>query len=407
MESTSGADNMSVRERICCARGQMLKIKEKYDAATAQLVYLRDMIFEVLLFWKLMHVATINCMQIGTHPKNRGDNMIEPQDIPDKLEKFVKFGVSADEMKRACCLARPEGAKGEEYESKNIACVKKASGQLAPVAIGSLRFFTITCGHTNQSMRASVCCCIKCDVAAISQNGVISKAVISEKCPNFGQMCDQGIPWKVILPEVEEEWEWAIDIIMDADNITYQMARPDSVFELQMKIVKKALSLRDPETKVVNWDDVVAKIRQTEIKRSDDVPDLCTFVRYNSGGLDDPIILKEIEIKVKLMKKGYTEPNTQVLAKMQLFDEYAPTCLIWWRAAVVKAMIVSRDKNRRGESKYFSPGDIADMLTKYKEFTFQADEIMAKACCFFSNESNGMHIYTCDVGFACVYVFFN
>ena len=81
-------------------------------------------------------------------------------------------------------------------------------------------------------MRASVCCCVSCDVPDISQNGVISKAVIAEKCPNFGVMCDNGIPWKVILPEVEEEWGWAIDIIMDADNITYQMARSDSVFEI-------------------------------------------------------------------------------------------------------------------------------------------------------------------------------
>ena len=116
--------------------------------------------------------------------------------------------------------------------------------------------------------------------------------------------------------------------------------------------------------------------------------------------------MKEIEAKVKLMKGGYTEPNCQVLAKMQVFDEYPPTTLIFWRAAVVKAMIVSTDKNRKGESKYFSTSDISDMFSKYKEFMFQSDEIMAKACCF-SNESNGMHIYTCDVGFACVYVFFN
>ena len=392
----AAVETMSVAQRIQAARPQMAAIKEKYDSARAQLVYLRDAIFEILLAFKLMYYATINCMQIGTHPSNRGDNMIEPQDIPKKLKNFVKYGVSADEMKRACVLARPEGQKGNEYEEKNITCVQKASGQLAPVAPGSLRYFTITCGHTNQSMRACVCCCIGNNDPEISQNGVISKAVVSEKCPNFGDMCDNGIPWKVIFAEVEDEWQWALDIIMDADNITYQMARSDSVFEVQMKIVRVARSIREPETQNVDWDEVQRRILQTEIKRSDDIQDLTTFVRYNSGGLDDPIILKEIDAKVKLMKNGYTEPNTQVLAKMQVFDEFPPNMLVHWRAAVVKTMITSGDKNRKGESKYFSTGDISDMLGKYKDYMLQADELMSKVCrCL--NGANETHIYICQI----------
>jgi hypothetical protein len=50
-----------------------------------------------------------------------------------------------------------------------------------------------------------------------------------------------------------------------------------------------------------------------------------------------------------------------------------------WRAAVVKAMAMARDVNRRGESKYFSAGDIALMSTTHKPFVLQSDEILAKA----------------------------
>ena len=90
-------------------------------------------------------------------------------------------------------------------------------------------------------------------------------------------------------------------------------------------------------------------------------------------------VLSEIDSKVKLMKDGYTEPSPQVLAKMSLFDQIPVNELVWWRAAIVKAMITSGETNRKGESKYFSPNDITEMLFgKWKEFVTQVNEIMEK-----------------------------
>ena len=127
----------------------------------------------------------------------------------------------------------------------------------------------------------------------------------------------------------------------------------------------------------VDWDAVVSVIQRAEFHRTDDIPDLARFVRFCAGGLHNPVVLVDVDAFLKSQRK-VSELQASILGRLATLD-YPPNVCVHWRAAVVKAMAMSRDVNRRGESKYFSAGDVALMSTTHKPFVLQSDEIMAKA----------------------------
>jgi hypothetical protein len=135
------------------------------------------------------------------HPRNRSASGIEPQEISKKLVKLVSTGFNFTECHAAAAVERIPGQLGKTWEDINAELPRKSGDQLAPVEADSIRIFSITCGHTNQSLRAALWA-IPSTEPAMSDGGKISAHKLGEEDVNFRQALEVGMPWLVIHHQV-------------------------------------------------------------------------------------------------------------------------------------------------------------------------------------------------------------
>lgn len=211
------------------------KIIKRSKSKDPRVVGGRDEAFMLLAEQELMYSARFNATQMGVHPSNRSKTMVESQNLKKKLKGFKKVGFSNQECLRAVSVERSPKALGDSHEEKNARMARESNGQLAPVELGSLRGFSLTCGHTNQSLRAVVAG-VECDDPDISVNGKLNKAKFAED-PVFMDNIEHGMTWKMIKWEVEERWPELIELIIEADNVPFSSAKVATLLIITILII--------------------------------------------------------------------------------------------------------------------------------------------------------------------------
>jgi len=365
----------SIKERIAKANPAMMSIKTRYEAEGCQPVALRDEVYALLAEHDLGGTQIIHCKHVGTHPWNRGRSLVDPDEcLNNKLPKFKRGGFSFLEMRRAAALERPHGKKGNEYEESNKKCANASNGMLAKVTTDSLKIFSLTCGHTNQSMRCAWFE-VPCDNPDISIQGKVSAAKIG--CKTFSAALTDGVPWFVILAPVEEQWPWVIELIIEADNVPMTVAKQDSRIQIMWRIHSKALLFHSQKPELeLDWKSIETAVLRSEPQQRDSIPDLVNYVRNWSGGLNDPFLLADLDLYIKGLSNIREIPSS-VIGKLGTLDLGV---LVGgrFRTACLKALAVSSD-HKNGESTYLRSSDVVAMGSKWKPFVLQADEIMKTA----------------------------
>ena len=224
-----------MERRLADARPRLIELQERAVSDDPQIVSLCDEVYELCEKYGLCCTAQFHPNQVGFHPANRSTAGLEPQDIPKKLLAFKVSGFSFAETARATAIERPPGKKGDQYEQENVRVVKQSNGQLAHVGKNSLKIFSLTCGHTTQAARAALAGCV-CSLPEISENGRISESKLSKTDPGFQRLFSAGMPWRVLVHQLEEQFPKIIELIIESDNVVLKAAKADSVIEVLWKV---------------------------------------------------------------------------------------------------------------------------------------------------------------------------
>jgi hypothetical protein len=197
--------SMSIAERMDLVQTAMDSIIEKAKSDDAMMVSLRDDIRSLCLENGLGFEGRFHCDSVVPHYKNRGGTVLETAEVPRKLSAFYSKGFSLLECKRAAGVERTPGVQGDIDEEKAIRVASMSNEQVAPIAKGSARVFSMTCSHTNQAIRLGFHGMPHAD-ARFTMDGKISRATLAEKLPHLKTAMDSGIDWFVIRWEVAQRW---------------------------------------------------------------------------------------------------------------------------------------------------------------------------------------------------------
>jgi hypothetical protein len=343
----------------------------------AKLVMLRDEAFLILETHELQYVSRLHSTQVGVHPRNRAASGIVAQEVHRKLRKLVQAGFSFEECRNAAAVEREPGEVGDSMELKNALLVDASGGQLASVAASSLKVFSVTCGHTNQALRAAHHG-LPSEDDLVSVAGRVSVGKISEQDPNLGRAIREGLNWKVMVWQAAREWPEIVDLLIDADNIpTSNMSRADTNIVVLWRIIKAAKDMQ--AVKTIDWSEVVTLVQRTQDRSAVDLESLCLYVAKWSGGLETSMYLSEIDAWVKSLRVAREIPPVVIRRLAEL--DLGPGIGGEWRCACMKAMAACTDKyiGQAGESRYLTAGDILPMQMKIKRFVLVAQDIMTKA----------------------------
>ncbi len=371
--------------RIEAARPDFNLLEQKAREPDAIIVGLRDEIYSKAQHFGIAEIVRETVDATGHHPWNRSTTGVDGGDAISKLVKFEKGGFSFQECSRAATVQRSPGRLGDFYEHKNMETVQASAGKLAPVVPGSLKQFSLTCGHTYQALRAANAE-IPCDIPSISRNGRISKAILSQRDPNgMAVAFKDGLDCLQFRWEVEEAFPEVIRLVMEADNVPNSVSKQDNAVTLLMKCHQAANALKDllvgenACTEAEYWAKVELRVTRSELNREAEVPHYLEFVKDWSGGMSDPFVLKDLDNFVKTLPNVRELPST-IIGKLAALD-LGPTEGAWWRCACIKSMLSSSDKYASGNrSTFFTTGDIQSMQSaKLKPQVLAASAHMATA----------------------------
>ena len=91
-----------------------------------------------------------------THPWNRGEDILEPADVPVKIADISDVGWDAKQVSDASAVKMPTDADSRaKIEDANAKLVERSGGVLALVVPGATTIPTTACGHTSAGLKCA------------------------------------------------------------------------------------------------------------------------------------------------------------------------------------------------------------------------------------------------------------
>jgi hypothetical protein len=174
------------------------------DNADAAIVDLTRQGRTCLLEHGLAVYEQVHSGQTITHPWNRGHDVLEPADVPEKIAEISDIGWDAFKVADASAVRMPrDAAKRKVIEDINEALTKVSDGLLPPVVPGMATIQVTACSHTTAGLKCANFG-TKCDIARISDSGIMSKAVIIGRQPSMEEPIEKGMRYLVLETIVQE-----------------------------------------------------------------------------------------------------------------------------------------------------------------------------------------------------------
>ncbi len=317
---------------------QMENLKGRYTLKTGQgqVVAMKDEGLELLRSVSLMTRGGKKLVnKQGFHPRNRSCRGVIPSEVPKKLETFKATGFSPDVCK-PIVAGRVPGDIGDKYESLNQT-VCNPNCHLATVLSGSLDSFTLTCNHSVQALKLA------------NERGGVTTGEHSK----LADAIMNGVAVDDVHWLVEVLWPWMIDLIIEADNVTYQTAACDSAIDLTMKVQSLSRELVNDDGSP-DWTAIESRIKRTELRRVEEIPFYIEFVKKHC--IENQNLLAHVDEYAKTLEKVQEVPSAALakLAGVWLGPIGCPEFI----EAVYKACICAPEKYiQNGVNTYMAQGD--------------------------------------------------
>jgi hypothetical protein len=166
---------------------------EQAQSATAQRVYLVDMILQMLIALNFAFKQVVNPKRVGVHRANRFGFGIGEQDVQGLILTLQEDGFAKSAIGEAIAFEDDDDRSNEAYTMS----LCNDNPYLASFAAGSVDFASVAGTHTNQTL-----CCVIDNVATdherLARDGPLSKAAMTETNEFLRQACEEGLEWLIV-----------------------------------------------------------------------------------------------------------------------------------------------------------------------------------------------------------------
>jgi hypothetical protein len=244
---------------------------EQAQSATAQRVYLVDMILQMLIALNFAFKQVVNPKRVGVHRANRFGFGIGEQDVQGLILTFQEDGFAKSAIGEAIAFEDDDDRSNEAYTMS----LCNDNPYLASFAAGSVDFASVACTHTNQAL-----CCVIDNVATdhekLAHDGRLSKAAMTETNEFLRQACEEGLEWLIIRRQVEKLWPTMPKLIQEVKNVVGAAQRRNNTWQTLTHI--QDLNVRmSKHSGAVDWPTVQAQVLKTRPECEEDVAALCGF----------------------------------------------------------------------------------------------------------------------------------
>ena len=293
---------MTIDARAAMAKASMDEVCMAYkDNADAAIVDLTRQGRTCLLEHGLAVYEQVHSGQTITHPWNRGHDVLEPADVPEKIAEISDIGWDAFKVADASAVRMPrDAAKRKVIEDINEALTKVSDGLLPPVVPGMATIQVTACSHTTAGLKCANFG-TKCDIARISDSGIMSKAVIIGRQPSMEEPIEKGMRYLVLETIVQELWPSFVEMTIEAANASNNLAKPDTPLQLMLKAHRYALDA-GKRGEPIDEQTILRKILRTKPSHPAETSALIAYAVKWSGG-DDPVFLHRFQKYVKQLRQ--------------------------------------------------------------------------------------------------------
>ena len=293
---------MTIDARVAMAKACMDEVVMTYkDNADAAIVDLTRQGRTCLLEHGLAVYEQVHSGQTVTHPWNRGHDVLEPADVPEKIAEISDIGWDLHKVADASAVRMPRDAdKRKVIEDINHKLSEASDGLLPPVVPGMATIQVTACSHTSAGLKCANFG-TKCDIARISESGIMSKAVIISRQPSMEEPIEKGIRYLVLETIVQEQWPAFIEMTIEAANASNNLAKPDTPLQLMLKAHRMALEAAK-RGEPIDEKTILRKILRTKPAHPSDVGALIAYAVKWSGG-DDPVFFNRFQKYAKQLRQ--------------------------------------------------------------------------------------------------------
>ena len=165
---------------------EVLEILRRVENEEMGIVQASARLEEELRKRDLVYEATISPRQVGFDPVNRDGEGGNAQEVLLLATDIAFVGWSWQETRHAMCVEILPGDLAVENFNRQLC----DGVGLAPVELHSIRFGSLSCGHTNMALRAIG---LRCQVSAVScPKGAVLAAQVGAAGPRICERCAAG-----------------------------------------------------------------------------------------------------------------------------------------------------------------------------------------------------------------------
>ena len=221
----------------------------------------------------LTYTMFINPRQVGVDPINRGSLGLNLEEVLPLITEIIQIGWSWKAVAHAKCVEATPGS--DELEAFNASLVK-GSKIVAPVEANTIQFGSITCGHTNQGLRA-IQAQLASSIPELSRDGKLDLEAVRAKDPEMADAVYKGLEWTVLRHEVRQRFPKVLEYLSEAGN--NNIARQPNEVQGLLMLHTEAKKTNDPD-----WVEIKKKVLRNLPVWKDEYADLVCFAVAKSGG---------------------------------------------------------------------------------------------------------------------------
>jgi hypothetical protein len=261
------------------------KLVDDFENDKIGLVKASEQLFCALEAKDLVYKMFLDPRQVGMDPCNRDALGCNAQEVHLLASDIAFVGFSFEETTHAvCCEVKPGDPTVQHF---NEMLVKGLD--LAPVPPNSIKFGSLSCGHTNMALR-----CIAAGVASscplLSEGGHMDIDKLNRRDLDFGRAVTTGLQWRVLASRVRDDYPKVLNIIQAAKNVSGHLQR--KIHEVQgMQQMHNLASAAQAAKQPVDWGNIKRAVLRSKPPFAESLDSIIQFIAVRSGGLDGHFLI--------------------------------------------------------------------------------------------------------------------
>ena len=223
---------------------------------------------------------SLNPRMVGIDISNRGGQGVSTLEVALLANGIVEDGWSWAMVKHTTCIEERPGASDiGDFNAKLV-----AGSDLAPVQKDEIRYGSLSCGHTNQILRAMQAS-MPSKIAHVSEDGKYNMARIRSRDAELYKAVTQGLTWKVMSWRMRVWYPTVTDILQSARNMAASTLRKQGEMEGLLRLHRNSLMTSGLDASgTPAWHEAKASVLKTRPPFAEKLDAMIGFVATKSGG---------------------------------------------------------------------------------------------------------------------------